>query len=147
MVAQGTGPDGLSEPRMTPHLGAPGQGGAGQGAKGEPWAGGAGQCLRRQGGRASRLGPPLREVSRKGRGRTATGADGDFNKRGHEHWRDQCTEVLGHGRKRGDAWVVPGGPAQMPQGWDWNLDRSTGSGCFLQSVCLLVFIADLLEPV
>lgn len=34
MVAQGTGPDGLSEPRVTPHLGAPGQGGAGQGAKG-----------------------------------------------------------------------------------------------------------------
>ena len=34
MVAQGTGPDGLSELRVTPHLGAPGQGGAGQGAKG-----------------------------------------------------------------------------------------------------------------
>lgn len=34
MVAQGTGPDGLSEPRVTPHLGAPGKGGAGQGAKG-----------------------------------------------------------------------------------------------------------------
>ena len=41
MVAQGTGPDGPSEPRMTPNLGAPGQGGAGQGAKRGPWAGGA----------------------------------------------------------------------------------------------------------
>lgn len=147
MVAQGTGPDGPSEPRMTPNLGAPGQGGAGQGAKRGPWAGGAGQCLRRQGGRAGRLRPPLREVSHEGRGHTATGADGNFNKRGREHWRDRCTEVLGHGRKRGDAWVAPRGPAQMPQGRGQNLDRSTGSGCFLPSVCLLVFIVGLLESV
>lgn len=37
-------PDGPSEPWMTPDLGAPGQGGAGQEAKRGPWAGGAGQC-------------------------------------------------------------------------------------------------------
>lgn len=45
-------------------------------------------------------------------------------------WKNQCTEVLGHGRKRGDAWVAPRGSVQTLQGWGQNLDRSTGSDAF-----------------